>query len=64
MNQVSEYWYMFSTFARSVMQKKSTLPCSLTGLYRLRVSSISICVWSAIYRKHKQTSRQRAAAVC
>ena len=44
MNHVSEYWYMFSTFARSVMQKNSTLPCSLTGLYRLRVSSISMCL--------------------
>ena len=45
----SEYWYMGSMLERSVVQKNSSWVRVATGMYLLRVSSISlsVCSWSA-----------------
>ncbi len=47
MNQTSEYWYMGSIFAKSLIQKYKTDECSATGKYPWRVVSISTWVFSA-----------------
>ena len=43
----SEYWYMGSMLERSVVQKKSSWVRVATGMYLLRVMSISCSVFSA-----------------
>lgn len=48
MNHVSEYWYIGSMLARSEMQKKRMDEWTATGLYPLRVASISFSVAEAI----------------
>ena len=55
MNQVSEYWYIGSMFAMSEMQKNRMDEWMATGLYPLRVSSISFSVAVAISCEHSQT---------
>ena len=48
MNHISEYWYIGSMLARSVMEKKRMEAWAATGWYPLRVSSISLSVEAAI----------------
>ena len=48
MNHSREYWYMGSMLARSATQKKRIWVLTATGMYRLRVTSISLSVCSAI----------------
>ncbi len=43
----SEYWYMGSMLERSVVQKKRSCVRVATGMYLLRVWSISTSVFSA-----------------
>ena len=47
MNHSREYWYMGSMLARSVVQKNRSCVRVATGMYLLRVSSISSSVCSA-----------------
>ena len=47
MNHSREYWYMGSMLARSVVQKKRICVRTATGMYRLRVASMSFSVCSA-----------------
>jgi hypothetical protein len=49
MNQLREYWYMGSMFARSRMVKKRTELNAPHGVYPSRAASISTCVASAIF---------------
>ena len=48
MNHSSEYWYIGSMLARSVVQKKSICVLTATGMYLLLVASMSFSVCSAI----------------
>jgi len=48
MNHSSEYWYIGSMLDRSETQKKSIWVLTATGMYWLRVTSISLSVCSAI----------------
>ena len=48
-NHTREYWYMGSMLGRSVVEKKSTEPCSATGLYPARDCSIFFSVSSATF---------------
>ena len=48
MNHSSEYWYMGSMLARSATQKNRICVLMATGMYRLRVSSMSFSVCSAM----------------
>ena len=57
MNQVSEYWYIGSILARSEMQKNKMDEWVATGLYPLRVSSISFSVAVAISCKQKKNGQ-------
>ena len=47
MNHSREYWYMGSMLARLVTQKKRICVFTATGMYLLRVVSISCSVCSA-----------------
>ena len=47
MNHSREYWYMGSMLERSVVQKKRSCVRVATGMYLLRVLSISSSVFSA-----------------
>ena len=47
MNHSKEYWYMGSMLERSVVQKKRSCVRLATGIYLLRVWSISNSVFSA-----------------
>ena len=47
MNHSREYWYMGSMLERSVVQKKRSCVRTATGMYSLRVASISRSVCSA-----------------
>lgn len=47
MNHSNEYWYMGSMLERSVVQKKRSCVRLATGMYLLRVWSISSSVFSA-----------------
>ena len=47
MNHSREYWYMGSMLERSVVQKKRSCVRTATGMYSLRVTSISRSVCSA-----------------
>ena len=46
-NHWSEYWYIESTSARSLAQKKRSDPRNAVGRYFSRVTSISFSVFSA-----------------
>lgn len=47
-NHSREYWYMGSTLARSDTQKKRIWVRTATGMYSIRVRSMSFSVCSAI----------------
>jgi hypothetical protein len=47
-NHSREYWYMGSTLARSDTQKKRIWVRTATGMYSMRVRSMSFSVCSAI----------------
>ena len=47
MNHSREYWYMGSMLERSVVQKNRSCVRTATGMYLLRVVSISCSVCSA-----------------
>lgn len=47
-NHSREYWYMGSTLARSDTQKKRIWVRTATGMYSMRVRSMSFSVFSAI----------------
>lgn len=47
MNQSSEYWYIGSIIARSYVQKNRICVRTATGMYWLRVTSMSFSVCSA-----------------
>ena len=48
MNHSSEYWYMGSMLERSETQKNKICVLTATGMYWLRVTSMSLSVCSAI----------------